>query len=102
LSQAHPWPRLSNVYITNQKLPRLLLFPLFVVNKSEMTTFTVICDERMTRGLHVGGLDHKEVDVSRNDNLRCELTSDKTKPPYIVIIKDYEHATLKFLVLRNS
>jgi DNA-binding response OmpR family regulator len=28
--------------------------------------------------------------VSRSDNPRCEISSDKTKPPYIVIIEDYE------------
>jgi DNA-binding NtrC family response regulator len=55
-----------------------------------MTVFAIICDERMTRGPHVGGLDYKEANVSRSANPRCELTSDKTKPPYIVIIEDYE------------
>jgi DNA-binding response OmpR family regulator len=28
--------------------------------------------------------------VSRSDNPRCEISGDKTKPPYIVIIEDYE------------
>jgi DNA-binding NtrC family response regulator len=55
-----------------------------------MTSFTIICDERMTRGPHVGGLDHKEANVSRSDNPRCGLSSDKTKPPYVLIIEDHE------------
>jgi DNA-binding response OmpR family regulator len=28
--------------------------------------------------------------VSRSDNPSCEISGDKTKPPYIVIIEDYE------------
>ena len=55
-----------------------------------MTIFAIICDERMTRGPHVGGLDHKEANVSRTANPRCKPSSDKAQPPYIVIIEDYE------------
>lgn len=50
----------------------------------------IICDERMTRAPHVGGLDEEEVNVSRSDNPRPELSSDWVKPPYVVIIEDYE------------
>jgi DNA-binding NtrC family response regulator len=55
-----------------------------------MTTFTIISDGRMTWVFDLGNLDHKEGNVSRSANLRCELSSDKTEPPYIVIIEDYE------------
>jgi DNA-binding NtrC family response regulator len=55
-----------------------------------MTVLMIICDERMTRVPHVGGLDEEEVNVSRSANLRAELNSDKIKPSYVVIIEDYE------------
>jgi DNA-binding NtrC family response regulator len=55
-----------------------------------MTTFTIISDGRITWVFDLGNLDHKEGNVSRSANLRCELSSDKTEPPYIVIIEDYE------------
>ena len=44
----------------------------------------------MTRVPHVGGLDYKEANVSRSANPCSELSSDKIKPPYVVIIEDYE------------
>jgi DNA-binding response OmpR family regulator len=55
-----------------------------------MTVFAIICDRRMTGIFDLGSLDHKEANVSRSANPRCELTSDETKPPYIVVIEDHE------------